>query len=320
MIEWPSNGINYHRLLVPYQNLVADYGYNVKVFQTSLHALQGFKFNRGDLFVFARMFPSDYRDPKEAVRFAEYLKSKGVKIVMDIDDYWHLYEGHTIDNSWKKEQKEFTELSIKLADVITVTNERLKSKVRKLNKNVHVLPNAINDQDSQWIIPERNWQGVRFGYFGGNTHNQDLAVMKTDMSDFESYYAVDEHQMFGFKHNLGIKKINEYAKLYDNVDVALAPLVANKFNHRKSNLKIIEAAFKKCCVVASDVVTFSDDKRYKDAVIYVKEKHIWKDVLQYLERNKQEVKERGEMLYNLVKNDYSIKSVNLQRNKILERL
>ncbi len=302
---------------MPFQNLVADYGYQVSAFKQSYEALHHYKFEKGDYFVFARQFPADI-DDEIGIRFAEFLKHKGVKIVMDLDDYWELYEGHQIADKWDRSKAELVERSLKLADMVTTTNERLASKIRKHNKNVHVLPNAINLNDPQWQVKSKDWDGVRFGYFGGNTHQKDLEVMQTDMSQYNSYCAVKEHQEFGFKHNLGIKPIQEYATLYDTVNVALAPLVGNKFNNRKSNLKIIEAGFKKCCVVASNVLTYTQ-LEFKDVVLYVDNNKPFKDVLDYLKRNKKEVVERGEALYEIVQKHYSIKTLNLKRNKIFEK-
>ena len=47
--------------------------------------------------------------------------------------------------------------------------------------------------------------------------------------------------------------VSTYGHMYDHLDVALVPLVANEFNACKSELKIVEAGAKKCAVISSNV-------------------------------------------------------------------
>lgn len=54
--------------------------------------------------------------------------------------------------------------------------------------------------------------------------------------------------------------VMNYAKQYNYVDVALAPLADNTFNRCKSNLKIVEAGWMDCEVIASYLGTFFDRK------------------------------------------------------------
>jgi len=52
--------------------------------------------------------------------------------------------------------------------------------------------------------------------------------------------------------------VEEYNKMYDEVDVLLVPLVDNEFNRCKSPLKLAEAAAKDVAVIVSDTQPYSD--------------------------------------------------------------
>lgn len=49
----------------------------------------------------------------------------------------------------------------------------------------------------------------------------------------------------------------EFGFVYDEIDISVAPLASNKFNSCKSELKMIEAGFKGCAVMVSDVNPYS---------------------------------------------------------------
>ena len=53
------------------------------------------------------------------------------------------------------------------------------------------------------------------------------------------------------------KDVFEFASVYDSIDVSVVPLIENKFNSCKSELKMIEAAFKDCSVMVSHVKPYT---------------------------------------------------------------
>jgi glycosyltransferase involved in cell wall biosynthesis len=58
---------------------------------------------------------------------------------------------------------------------------------------------------------------------------------------------------------LWTKDIHNYAKNYNNLDVSLAPLVENKFNSFKSQLKVVEAGFHKKALIAQNFGPYTLD-------------------------------------------------------------
>lgn len=55
------------------------------------------------------------------------------------------------------------------------------------------------------------------------------------------------------------KPVNKYASHYNNIDVLLAPLVENKFNSLKSQLKVVETAFFNKAIIAQDFGPYQID-------------------------------------------------------------
>lgn len=53
------------------------------------------------------------------------------------------------------------------------------------------------------------------------------------------------------------KDVFEFGYVYDEIDISVAPLLGNTFNSCKSELKMIEAGFKGCAVMVSEVAPYT---------------------------------------------------------------
>lgn len=111
--------------------------------------------------------------------------------------------------------------------------------------------------------------------------------------------------------------ILEYGKLYDSIDVALVPLISTEFNRNKSQLKLIEAGFKKKAVIVSNVIPYRDDITLKNVLVSADKK--WKDNIKYLVKNPNKVEDLKENLFEYVSARYDIKIVNVERKQIFDR-
>lgn len=63
----------------------------------------------------------------------------------------------------------------------------------------------------------------------------------------------------------------EFGKIYEDIDVLLAPLTNNKFNRCKSELKFIEAGFTNTVVIASKVIPYSNFGVNEEDCLFVKD-------------------------------------------------
>jgi glycosyltransferase involved in cell wall biosynthesis len=107
------------------------------------------------------------------------LESLGIVSIMDLDDYWapgsHHPAYHLIKNAGL--DKKVLE-NIKLAQNVTTTTSIFATEIGKYNKNVFVLPNAIDTTEKQFIPDLEKSDRIRIGWLGGSSHLKDLQLLK----------------------------------------------------------------------------------------------------------------------------------------------
>ena len=73
------------------------------------------------------------------------LKKLGIKVVIDIDDYWMVDPSHSLYTYFKESNLDKTIIEcLRLADYVTTTTPILANIIKPINKNVIVLENTIN--------------------------------------------------------------------------------------------------------------------------------------------------------------------------------
>ena len=106
-------------------------------------------------------------------------KEMGLVTVVDVDDHWNLGDYHPLSNTAKRENwaKPVIE-HLKNADYVTTTTEYLANEVKKYNKNVFVIPNAVNPDEEQFKEHKIKSDKIRFGVICGSSHLNDLREME----------------------------------------------------------------------------------------------------------------------------------------------
>ncbi len=64
--------------------------------------------------------------------------------------------------------------NLKEASYVTTTTEIFANEIRKFNKNVIVLPNAIDPNEQQFKEPTLESDRIRVGWLGGSSHSLTL--------------------------------------------------------------------------------------------------------------------------------------------------
>jgi len=106
------------------------------------------------------------------------LKELGIVVIVDIDDYWLPTVDHPIHSIIVKHKiHEKIVANLKEASYVTTTTDLFANEIRKLNKNVLVLPNAINPKESQFNQPTPPSDKIRVGWLGGSSHIEDLNLL-----------------------------------------------------------------------------------------------------------------------------------------------
>lgn len=313
------NGVFYHRLQIPFVNLSNDSSYQIdeiNAFMSVQHAL------RYDVIVINR-----YWYQHGLICEA---KRKGVKLVVDIDDFWHLPGSHQFFKSPDKPKLiQYTLESLRIADVVWSSTGRLAEKVKKHNKNVKLIPNAIDFSQPQFQIKKLDKpEGFVFGWSGGSCHEKDLEILREPLKHIDNcstmmcgYQESDLWQRMenvfssGRPHYYRVPAtdIYSYAGYYNMMDCALAPLVDDDFNRCKSNLKFLEAAAFKLPIICSDIST------YNDSNIRCKPNE-WLKTMNYIKDNPAYAEDQGNHNHEMVKRMYEIGVVNEYRKESLEAL
>ena len=106
-------------------------------------------------------------------------KDLGIVSIMDLDDHWapgtHHPAYHLIKNA-KLDEKIVNNL--KLAENITTTTDIFAKEIQKFNKNVFVLPNAIDPTEKQFTPNLEPSNGrIRIGWLGGSCMTPDTEIL-----------------------------------------------------------------------------------------------------------------------------------------------
>ena len=221
---------------------------------------------------------------------------------------------------------------IKAADAVTVTHERLRDEVLPLNKNVHILPNAIPSW-GQFAAKKIPSDFTRLFWAGGVTHKKDITLLKNPLKRLKNERV--QMVMGGYvKKNpewetmasaftnggrlhyeiVESLPIEDYYYTYSKCDISLIPLVDNTFNSFKSNLKILEAANVAAPVIVSKVhpyLGFPDE-----LVNYVEKQSDWNYQINKLLRDSWAAKKQGENLKAYCNEFFNFDKINEQRKQL----
>jgi glycosyltransferase involved in cell wall biosynthesis len=406
-----ETGLTYHRQLVPHNDLSKDTEYTVSRVN-NINALTGEQLKDFQIVHFLREIDTAWKGGSKYT--IERLKKLGIKVVFDIDDYWVVPKTHSYYPKFKRLDigAQYEEI-LKLVDCVTTTTEHLASKIKPFNKNVCVLPNAIDTEDSQWQPRTIENNRLRFGWIGGVHHREDIKSIAYSVNKMFAQKALRDKFQFclgGFNvtthfsnedekllKQLGCdtdllgkmsfvemvkyltsKRINapvpeytilermvtddykslkwdvdyfkylqqftpaaehiandkeykrlwgkdvfSYGTLYNEIDVALVPLIPNEFSACKSQLKIIEAGVMGKAVIVSDVLPYTVDCLHEDNCLMVKPSYNQLGWFEAMKRYMESPALREDMaaaLHYDVMEKYRIEIVNEQRKELYQNL
>jgi glycosyltransferase involved in cell wall biosynthesis len=268
-----NSGVSFHRLFNPVIYLPKEYAMMTDVLTEE-------ELDKGYDILFINRYIAGM-EVDEVVRLRE---KYGFKLVVDVDDYWNLDAWHILYGKYPT-QKVIDH--IKVADLVTCSNNDLAVHIDELNPNWVVIPNALPYGEDQFTDVKTESEKVRFVYAGSVTHEKDIAILKNPMKRVAGDSMVKNNSTFilcgysedkqvaepwgrmindymcGFKvdgYIRGALPVDQYMNFYNEADACLVPLVDSKFNSMKSNLKVLEAATKNAPVICSNVKPYSECK------------------------------------------------------------
>lgn len=182
-------GVGKYRILDPYKYIGEFYSDDVHVdisFDVdNTHDI----FSNYDVVVFHTFIHKLPHDVN--VERVKWLKSKGIKVIIDIDDFWVVDQRHPMYKTIIKEKISQKRIELlKLADYITTTTPIFANTIKKkLNlDNVYVFPNAVNPDEPQFQPNPSKSEKVRFGWLGGSSHLHDIELMSSGISNMYDQY------------------------------------------------------------------------------------------------------------------------------------
>lgn len=110
------------------------------------------------------------------ISMAQFL---GVKVIVDVDDYWDLGNDHPMSLSAKQQNWKAPIIAhVQQADYVTTTTDIFKNTIKPFNKNVLVFPNAIDPTEEQFIPKPTYSDKLRFGIICGSSHEKDIEILR----------------------------------------------------------------------------------------------------------------------------------------------
>jgi hypothetical protein len=123
------------------------------------------------------------------------LESLGILSFMDVDDYWSPGTHHPAHMMIKQSGLDKKiESNVRLAKNVIATTSIFAKEISKLNKNVFVLPNAIDPNEKQFISKPEKSDRIRIGWLGGSSHMDDLKLLKGVVNRIKADGLIDKVQ------------------------------------------------------------------------------------------------------------------------------
>lgn len=318
-----DSAVAYHRITLPLL-LMEDVDVHITNHITEETFESGF-----DLVFYSRHLSDFAFDKINKMR-----EKHGFKLVIDVDDFWHLDKWHPLYQSYIKEDYHTQQIkNMANADAVFVTHERLHREASQFNDNTYIIPNAIPKVEQYAETKTMPSDKVRLFWQGSATHEEDINLIKyaienlgnTERDKIEMIMCGYHPEELVWQRMAKTYTLNKrlqhrvfkamtystYYKAYSEADVCLVPLVNSRFNSMKSNLKILEAACLSLPVIAHNV------NPYKDMpVTYANGTMEWVKAMKWYINNPQARIEDGQRLNEFCDTYYNHRSINQVRKEI----
>lgn len=267
------------------------------------------------------------------------LKKFGIKVICDMDDSPVLNSKHVLKSSYNKMNMEACVFHNCIAsDAITCTTHTLKNELQSyigVEKKIVVIKNAIDKNDTQFAEYDKSkYEAQLFGWMGSITHFDDLKLLskayklshkpKLSLIGTKGDRVWDKVMDLFDGENVVFqepKPVHAYSSLMYDYDIMLIPLLNNKFNRCKSELKMLEAAALGKAVIVSDVYPYKNLIQNGRNCIAVKNTpEDWANAIDKIAKNKEYRDYLANNLMQDVDKLYNLENENKKRRNLLLQL
>ena len=160
-----------------------------------------------DIVHFHRTIGHEYENSVDLIK---RLNNLGLVTIMDLDDYWLPTKEHPV-HAMVVQSKLHEKImnNLKVAGHVTTTTSIFATEILKFNKNVYVLPNAINPNEPQFKAKTEPSDKLRFGWLGGSSHLYDLKLMDGTMNKLSQLKDKFSLYLCGFDVRGSVTEINQ---------------------------------------------------------------------------------------------------------------
>jgi glycosyltransferase involved in cell wall biosynthesis len=160
-----------------------------------------------DIVHFHRTIGHEYENSVDLIK---RLNNLGLVTIMDLDDYWLPTKEHPV-HAMVVQSKLHEKImnNLKAAGHVTTTTSIFATEILKFNKNVYVLPNAINPNEPQFKAKTEPSDKLRFGWLGGSSHLHDLKLMDGTMNKLSQLKDKFSLYLCGFDVRGSVTEINQ---------------------------------------------------------------------------------------------------------------
>jgi glycosyltransferase involved in cell wall biosynthesis len=240
-----TSGVGKYRSVDPHVSLQNQFGEEFHVdimYNVEYENLDFFK--NYHIVFFHRNIGQDFEKGHELIK---KLNSIGIVTICDIDDYWMPGKEHPIYDIIKFHKiNEKIVNNLRVAKYVTTTTNLFANEIRKLNKNVVVLPNSINPDEPQFKEPTEKSDRVRIGWLGGSSHLHDIQILDQSLGKLESLKDKFQFVLCGFDTRGSVTEINPQTRQETKRDIRPEETVWSQYEKVfTQNYKFISEDYKK---------------------------------------------------------------------------
>lgn len=212
-------------------------------------------------------------DEQTAHSLIDYCQHRGIRTVYETDDHLFGITSSHIDVAKYGKLIPAAKIFAMHADMITVPSDRLKVNLGKLNTNVRVIPNALDEQiwlpSNQRVgSPSVSKGRLRMLYMGTRTHMNDLLLvevaMKKILAEYGEKVALDivgvvPKEIKGSWFNVIPIPAYDYLQFVQWLHekscwaIGIAPIEDTEFNRCKSYIKYLDYSALGLATICSDL-------------------------------------------------------------------
>lgn len=212
-----------------------------------------------DIVHFHRTIGHEYDN---SVDLINRLNSIGIVTIMDLDDYWLPTKDHPVHQmviQIKLHEKIMANL--KAAGHVTTTTSIFAGEISKFNKNVYVLPNAINPKEGQFNVKTEPSDKLRFGWLGGSSHLHDLKLLDGTINKLSQQKDKFSMYLCGFDIRGTVTEINQQTNEQKQRDIKPEETVWARYEEIfTDNYRVVDPKHKEF------LMTFKDEEYVSDVL------------------------------------------------------